>query len=78
MTFLRHAAPFVPVALWFAWAAPLLAQQGTTLDEPPLRHYAHVFWAYALAWLFVIGWVVSIGRRLAAVASDLRDPAGGE
>ncbi|NIP59606.1 MAG: CcmD family protein [Gemmatimonadetes bacterium] len=36
-----------------------------------LRPYAHVFIAYALAWVLVLGWVVSIGRRLGRVEEEV-------
>ena len=29
-----------------------------------LRPYAHVFAAYAIAWLLIGGWIISIHRRL--------------
>jgi CcmD family protein len=36
------------------------------------RAYWHVFAAYAIAWLLVLGWVVSVARRLARVEDRLR------
>ena len=37
------------------------------------RPYWHVFLAYALAWAMILGWVVSIARRLGRVESRLQD-----
>ena len=49
----------------FASAAPVLAQVGPdVLARQSLRPYWYVFIAYALAWLLLVGWVLSIGRRL--------------
>ncbi|HEV2148882.1 MAG TPA: CcmD family protein [Longimicrobiaceae bacterium] len=40
---------------------------------PPrtLRDYTHVFAAFAIAWLLLFGYVVSIGRRWARVEQEL-------
>ena len=50
-------------------ALPAAAQQvgtpGAGLSAQSLRPYQFVFLAFALAWLLVLGWVVSVGRRLA-------------
>lgn len=45
---------------------------------PPrtLRAYWHVFVAFALAWLLLFGYVVSLGRRFARVEDGLRRLAG--
>ncbi len=46
-------------------AAPALAQAGAeALAQQSLRPYRLVFVAYALAWLLIMGWIVSIGRRI--------------
>lgn len=45
-----------------AAAGDLLAQAGPGAQT--LRPYWHVFIAYAAAWLLVLGWVISIARRL--------------
>ena len=53
----------------------LLAAQATELGQQTLgRAYWHVFIAYALVWVFVGGWVISIARRLARIERRL----GGE
>ena len=40
------------------------AMSGAGLSGQSLRPYAFVFVAYALAWLLVLGWVVTIARRM--------------
>lgn len=54
---------------------PLDAQQS---GAPSLRPYWHVFAAYAIGWVLVMGWAVSIARRLARVERRLsRQEDGG-
>ncbi len=56
-------------------ASPAWAQAGTALGSQTLgRGYWHVFAAYALVWILVLGWVISIVRRLRRVEERL----GGE
>lgn len=45
---------------------------------PPrtLRDYWHVFIAFALAWVLLFGYVVSLGRRFARVEDGLRRLGG--
>lgn len=38
---------------------------GGGLSAQSLRPYRFVFLAYAVAWIFVLGWVISVARRLA-------------
>ena len=38
-----------------------------------LRGYTHMFIAYAIAWALVIGWVISIARRLGRVEKALME-----
>ena len=53
-------------------ASPVWAQAGTALGEQTLgRPYWHVFAAYAIVWLLVLGWVISIVRRLRRVEDRL-------
>lgn len=47
--------------------------QGSGLEGQTLRGHTHVFIAYAIAWLLVLGWVVSIARRLGRVENALND-----
>ena len=51
-----------------------LAVQATELAGQQLgRGYWHVFIAYALVWVLVAGWVISIARRLARVERSLSE-----
>ena len=43
------------------------------LGAQSLRPYWHVFIAYALAWILVFGWLVSVARRLARVERRLEE-----
>lgn len=53
------------LAALLAFSAPVSAQVGTeVLAQQSLRPYWYVFIAYALAWLLLMGWIVSIGRRM--------------
>ncbi len=69
---------------WFRWttvfvlgalllrAGPVWAQAGTPLGSQTLgRGYWHVFAAYAAVWILVLGWVISIVRRLRRVEERL-------
>jgi len=59
----------LPVLLLLAVVVtPLVAQEampGSGLSGQSLRPYRFVFYAYALAWIFVLGWVISVARRMA-------------
>ena len=56
-------------------AAPMLAQAmpGEGVASQTLRAYRFVFIAYALAWIFVLGWVVSVARKLTRLTRRLED-----
>lgn len=55
-------------------AAPAAAQMpGTDIGAQNLQPYHFLFIAYALIWLLVFGWVVSIARRLARLEKRLQD-----
>ena len=45
--------------------------QGMPLAQQSLRPYWHVFIAYAIAILAVLGWVISMARRLASLEAQL-------
>ncbi len=47
----------------------LAAQVETGTRE--MRHFWHVFIAYAAAWILILGWIVSIVRRLRRVEERL-------
>ena len=56
----------------FLWAGPVWAQAGTARGSQTLgRGYWHVFAAYAVVWILVLGWVISIVRRLRRVEERL-------
>ena len=62
------AIVFVPCALAAQGGMP--AAQG--LAGQSLRGYTHMFIAYFIAWALVLGWVVSIARRLGRVEKALK------
>ncbi len=67
----RWTAAFV-VGAFLLQASPVWAQAGTVLGRQTLgRPYWHVFAAYAIVWLLVLGWVLSIVRRLRRVEERL-------
>jgi CcmD family protein len=45
----------------------------SALANQSLRGYTHMFIAYAIAWAVVVGWVISIARRLARVERALKE-----
>ena len=49
----------------------IAAQEGGFASQTLGRGYTHVFIAYAIAWVLVLGWALSIARRLAAVEREL-------
>ncbi len=52
----------------------LLAQVAPgSLASQTLRDYTHVFAAYAIAWLLILGWIVSVARRLQALERRFED-----
>ena len=69
----RALALAAMVALLALGALPAeVAAQATELGRQTLgRAYWHVFIAYALAWAFVAGWIISIARRLSRVEKQL-------
>ena len=69
--FRRWWAAFV-LGVLLLQASPVWAQAGTVLGRQTLgRGYWHVFAAYAIVWLLVFGWVISIVRRLRRVEERL-------
>lgn len=71
-------APFAAVLVLLAlgahgvWAQEA-ALPGSSLSQQSLRPYQFVFIAYTIAWVFVLGWVVSVARRLARLERRLQD-----
>ncbi|MGW8268160.1 MAG: CcmD family protein [Longimicrobiales bacterium] len=47
--------------------------EASAIASQNLRGYTHMFIAYAIAWALVVGWVVSIARRLDRVEKALKD-----
>jgi amino acid permease len=67
--FLAVAAAVVLASL----AAGPLAAQAEDLGRQTLgRPYWHVFISYAIGWVLILGWVVSIARRLRSVETRLQ------
>lgn len=56
-----------------AAATPVLAQAEALREQGLGRAYWHVFIAYAIAILLILGWVISIARRLRRVETRLGD-----
>ena len=69
----RSLKPALMLVLFAVCAAALPAQEAATsgLGAQTLRPYRFMFAAYALAWLLVFGWVVSVGWRLARLDRSL-------
>lgn len=60
---LRAAVPLVVLVL--LCALDVAGQTpGADLGAQNLRPYWHVFAAFAIAWLLIGGWIISISRRL--------------
>ena len=60
-------------AALLAISSPGLLAQGVDLPSQTLgRAYWHVFAAYAIGWILVLGWVISIARRLARVEQAVK------
>jgi CcmD family protein len=66
------SATLLPTVLFAACAADAAAQAGGgAAGVGGLRAYWHVFIAYAIVILLVLGWVISIGRRLKDIQQRL-------
>ncbi|MDH3208095.1 MAG: hypothetical protein OEO79_15955 [Gemmatimonadota bacterium] len=71
---LKSVVTGLGMAAGFAFGAAVLVAQelpGNALATQSLRPYWHVFIAYAIAIALVLGWVISIGRRLRDVEERL-------
>lgn len=71
---LTKLLPFALTALLLATDLSGLAAQTGATDASSiggLRAYWHVFIAYAIVILMVLGWVISIGRRLRDIQERL-------
>ena len=67
------AAAVVLLLAVLAWGPEGLgAQEPGAIGRQTLgRPYVHVFVAYAIAWILIFGWLVSVGRRLRRVEERL-------
>ena len=45
----------------------------SALVSQNLRGYTHMFIAYFIAWGLILGWVVSIARRLGRIEKELKE-----
>jgi CcmD family protein len=72
MTRIPKLVPAACVALLLVGPLAQLAAQAEAGGVGGMRAYWHVFIAYAIVILLVLGWVVSIGRRL----KDIQDRLG--
>jgi CcmD family protein len=76
MDTIKNVAPALIALLVVGVASPLLGQESfpsSGMGAQSLRAYWHVFIAYTIAIVMVLGWVVSIGRRLKDVEERLGD-----
>jgi CcmD family protein len=48
-------------------------QEPGGLVSQDLRGYTHMFIAYFIAWALILGWVISIARRLGRVEKALKE-----
>ena len=56
----------------FLWLVPVdLAAQAPEATRLEMRHFWHVFIAYALAWIILFAWIVSILRRFRRLEEKL-------
>jgi CcmD family protein len=69
------AALAVLAAAVLASVPEAVQAQATTpaATSPQMRHFWHVFAAYAVAWILLFGWVVAIFRRLRRVEERLEE-----
>lgn len=71
----RRLVASLALALFVLLAAggpdALVAQNADLGAQRLGRPYWHVFAAYAIGWAFILGWIVSIARRLRSVERKL-------
>jgi Na+/proline symporter len=68
-SWLAAIVPFIGLALIFP--TEIFAQEMPAATRLEMRHFWHVFIAYALAWVILFGWVLSILKRLRRVEEKL-------
>lgn len=72
-----EAAPPQPAPAGEAAAAPLSSGLPERVAPPrTLRAHWHVFVAFALTWLLLFGYALSLGRRFTRVEAELRRLGG--
>lgn len=74
----KNPLPALGLALMLALAwlglPEALSAQAEAMGRQQLgRPYWHVFLAYAVGWALILGWIVSIARRLGRVERRLQD-----
>jgi len=68
----KWLAAIVPlIGLALILPAEIFAQEMPAATRLEMRHFWHVFIAYALAWVILFGWVLSILKRLRRVEEKL-------
>lgn len=72
MTPLRVLLPIVAVGFLLVLPELLHAQAAAGQPGRQMRHFWHVFIAYAVAWALLFGWAVAIARRIARVEDRLK------
>lgn len=73
---LIRVAALLSLALILTAFPETASAQAEALGQQRLgRAYWHVFLAYAIGWVLILGWVVSIARRLGRVESRLNRDA---
>ena len=77
MSAVRHMMKLVLlVAVVLVLSPDWASAQARDLGSQGLgRAYWHVFAAYAVGWVFIAGWVVSLTRRLGRIERDLSSGA---
>ena len=68
----RLATGLLGLLLLVLSSPPLMAQAEALREQGLGRAYWHVFLAYAVVVLLILGWVISIARRLRRVEDRLR------
>jgi len=66
----RALAPAIMLVA-FLLLAPVDALAQATAEARQMRHFWHVFAAYAIAWILLFGWLVSILKRIKRVEERL-------
>lgn len=71
MNSLKVLLPMVALGLLLV-LPELLQAQPAGQPGRQMRHFWHVFVAYAVAWALLFGWAVSIARRISRVEDRLK------